>query len=215
MISQLITLPYKTARLPLSLADKTLGDRLPETSAPRVLLDRAIGSADKLAGSVLGDQVIAQRGADRLERSSKLVTADRLDQQADARRAEARATVVEGTQEAAQKRKAAADRVAKGLDEADTVEARGKQAATAQAEKAEEAKKAAVQKRAADRAAVADRRKKATDTTAEAKKKVAQRKAQKELDDARERSQSAAGARADAERLSDLAETKKKTRKSS
>ncbi|MCW2842634.1 MAG: hypothetical protein JWN22_550, partial [Nocardioides sp.] len=66
MISRLITLPYELARLPLLVVDSTLSDRLPETSGPRVTLDRTIGSADKIAGALLGNRDLARRGADRL-----------------------------------------------------------------------------------------------------------------------------------------------------
>ena len=58
MISTLIALPYELARLPLAIVDNGLSSRLPETSGPRVALDRAIGSADKLAGALLrNDQI--------------------------------------------------------------------------------------------------------------------------------------------------------------
>ena len=76
MISTLIALPYEIARSPLAIAENRLSRRLPETAGPRVTLNRAIGSADKLAGTLLGNRAIAQRGADRLERSDKLVTAE-------------------------------------------------------------------------------------------------------------------------------------------
>ena len=215
MISQLISLPYKAARLPLAVADKALGDRLSESSAPRVALDRTIGSADKIAGSVLRNQVIAQQGADRLERSSKLLTAARLEEQADARHEQARETAVTGSREAAQKRRAAQERIAEGVDEADTLEARGKQQAEQQASKAAADKKAAADRRASARRTGADQRKKSADSAASAKTKVAQRKANQELDDARESKQSAAEARSDAERLEDLTEAKKQARKKS
>ena len=213
MISTLITAPYKLARLPLVIIDNTLSERLSETSAPRVTLDRALGSADKLAGALLRDEEIARSGAERIERSEKLVTAARLEQKAAAKRVQARETLTEGRQEASEKRKAASDRVVTGLDEADAAEARGKQEARTKAQKAAAAKKAAAKKRAATRESTVEQRKKRVETAAEAKKKAAQRKAKAELDDARETKQSAAEARADAERLSQLTEAKKQERK--
>jgi len=63
MISTLIALPYEIARLPLTLVDSKLAYRLPETSGPRLTLDRAIGSADKVAGTALGDDPVAEHGA--------------------------------------------------------------------------------------------------------------------------------------------------------
>jgi hypothetical protein len=213
MFSNLIALPYKAARLPLSIVDKAVGDRLPETSAPRVALDRTLGSADVFAGSVLRNPVIAQRGAERLDRSEKLLTAARLEQQAEARREQAVDTAVSGTKEAAQKRKAAQKRVASGLEEADAAEARGKQQAKAEAEKTAAAKKSAAQKRAQTKKSTAEQRKKSAESAADAKTKVAQRKARNELDAAREKKQAAAEARADADRLEELAEAKKQRRR--
>ena len=66
MISTVIALPYELARLPLAIIEDKLGGRLPETSMPRVTLNRVIGSADKLAGTVLSNSEIAGRGVDRL-----------------------------------------------------------------------------------------------------------------------------------------------------
>jgi hypothetical protein len=213
MISTLIALPYEVARLPLTIADNGLVQRLPETSGTRVTLDRAIGSADKLAGALLGNRGIAQRGADRIERSEKLLTAARLEQEAAARREQARDTAAAGRRKATRKRKAAQDRAASGLDEADAAEARGKQQAKAKAAKAASAKKAAADRRAASRTATVEQRKGRVDSVAEARKRSAQRKAKAELDDARKTKQSATEARSDAERLKDLTEAKKQERK--
>lgn len=212
-IKNLIAFPYELARLPLVLVDKKLGDNLPEDSGPGVILDRAIGSADKLAGAVLRNPDIAQRGAERISRSDKLATAARLEEEATARREQARETVTAGRQEAAQKRKAAQKRAASGLEEADVAEARGKQEARAKAAKSAATKKAAADTRAASRAANAETRKKSVESAAEAKKKAAQIKAKNELDDARKTKQAADEARTDANRLSDLAEAKQQERK--
>jgi hypothetical protein len=179
VISTLIALPYEIARLPIVIVDSAVIDRLPDTSAPRVTLDRAIGSADKLAGTLLGNRDIARRGAERIERSERLQTVGRLEQEAEARRGEAC----------------------------------GKKQAKAKAAKTASAKKSAADKRAAGRTAAVAERKARVDTAVSSRKQAAQRKAKAELDDVRETKQSAAEARADAERLSDLAETKKQKRK--
>lgn len=213
MISTVISLPYELARLPLSVVDKTLAGRLDETSTPRVTLDRTIGSADKIAGALLGNVGIARRGADRIERSDKLLTAARLEQEAEARLQQASRTAASGRQEAARKRQEAKDRASSGLVEADAAEARDKQKAKAEAARTASAKKAAADQRAASRKATVQQRKGRVDSAAEAKKKSAQRSAKAELDDARATKQSAAEARADAKRLSDLAAAKKQERK--
>ena len=213
MISTLIALPYEIARLPLVYVDSRLSDRLPETSGSRVTLDRAIGSADKLAGSVLRNRAIAERGADRIQRTDKLVAAARLEHAAAERREQAAETAATGRQEAAQKRKAAQNRAASGLEEAAAAEARGKQEAKDKATKAAAAKQAAADKRAASRDAAAEQRRKNVESAAEAMKKAAEREAQAERDEARETKQAAAETRDDAERLGDLAEAKSQERK--
>lgn len=213
MINTLIALPYELARLPLTLVDKTLAGRMDETSAPRVTFDRAIGSADKLAGALLSNRNLAQRGAKRLERSDKLVTAVLLEQQAEVRRTEAAQKLESGRDEAARKRQQAKDTAASGLVEADAAEARAKEQAKTKATRSAAAKKAAANKRAATKTATAKQRKANATRAVEAKKTAAQRSSKEELKDARETKQSAAEARVDAERLSDLADTKKQERK--
>ena len=212
-ITSLIALPYELARMPVVLVDNSLSTRLPDDSVPRVILDRAIGSSDKLAGSLLRNPDIAQRGADRIERSGKLATAARLEQEAATRREQAEETIVSGRQQAAKKREAARDRVTAGLAEAEAAEARGKQEAEARAAREAADKKAAADERAAKRATTIEQRKDRVESAAETKKKATQRKARSELDEARESRQTAAEARADAERLSDLTEARKKDRK--
>lgn len=213
MISTLIALPYELARLPFTTVDQRLSRRLPETSLPRTTLDRAIGSADRLAGALLRNDQIAARGADRIERSAKLAQAARFEDQADAQREAARDAVETGRQEAAQKREAAAERASSGLAEAKKAEAKGKQQATANAKKTAAAKKKAADKKAATRTETVEQRKKRVDATAEAKKKAARDEAKADLADARKSREAAADSLADAEVLSDLTEAKKAERK--
>ncbi|HET9996458.1 MAG TPA: hypothetical protein VFQ17_03025 [Nocardioides sp.] len=213
MLDTLIALPYQLARLPLTVVDKTLVGRLSATSVPRVTLDRVIGSADKLAGEVLGNDDIAQRGVDRIERSDKLLTAARLEQEAQTLLGQASQTAAAGRQQATRTRHKAKDRAASGLVAAESVQARGKQKAKATATRRASAKKAAADHRAASRTTAIEGRKDRVDSTAETKKKSTQRSAKTKLDEARKTRQSAAEARADAKRLSDLAQAKKQTGK--
>ena len=212
MIKNLIALPYELARLPLAVADQQLADRLPETSVPRLTMDRTLGSAATVAGAVLRNRDIADRGAERLERSGKLTKAARLEQEAELRREQARSAAESGQEEAAAKRQAAQERAEKGLDEAATAEARGKQQAKATARKSAAAKKSAADQKAQSREAAAEQRQERAEATAEAKKKAAQQEAKAELDEARQDKQEADEARADAERLSELTEAKKQER---
>lgn len=213
MIKQLIALPYEISRLPLALAEDSLAKRLPEDSGPRVGLERAIGTADKLAGAVLRNPEIAKRGADRLDQSQKLATAARLEREAERRHEQARQTAHEGHQEAKQMRADAQERAVKGLEEADVTEARAKQQAKERAQKAAAMKKAAATQKARTKKTAAESREKAKTAAAEAKKKTAQKKAKAELEDARESKQAADAARADADRLEELTEAKKQQRR--
>jgi hypothetical protein len=212
MISTLVALPYEIARLPLALVDSTLSDRLPETSAPRVTLDRALGSADKLAGRLTGNSSIAQRGTERLDRLDKRVTAARLEQDAAAKREKADATFAQGRQQAATKRSAAKERVASAPDKAEAAEVRGKQEAKLQARATATAKKKSADERAVKVVETAEQQQKRKEAAAEARRKAAQRRAKAKADQARETEESAAEARSDAERLSDLTEAKKQER---
>ena len=60
MITTLIALPYKIARLPLTVVDRSLASRWPETSSTRVGLDRVLGSSDRFAGDLLGNRELAE-----------------------------------------------------------------------------------------------------------------------------------------------------------
>ena len=159
MIRTLIALPYELARLPFVMIDNRLAARTADDAGSRLALDHVIGSADKFAGTVLRDRGIAQRGADRLERSETLAKAAQLDEEAAARREQASKQAAAGRRQATQKRKAAQERAAKGLDEADAAEARGKREAKAKATKAANARKAAADKKAATATATAEQRK--------------------------------------------------------
>ena len=213
MISTLIALPYELARLPVVIVDKNLSDRLPESSGPRVGLDRAIGAADKLAGTLLGNRAIARRGADRIERSVKLVTAARLEHEGEARREQAQQAAVAGRRQSAAKRRAAQRRAATGLAAAATAEARGKQEAKAKAAATAAANKAAADQRAADRAGKVEERRERAVSAAEAKKQGTQRGVEDDLADARTTKRTAAARRSDADRLGDLTTAKKQVRK--
>jgi hypothetical protein len=214
MISTVIALPYELARLPFAVLDTSLA-ALAEESAPRLTLNRAIGVSDRFAGAVLRNGKIAQRGADRIERSRKLQLATQLEREAATRREQAHDTAIAGTRRATAQRNAAQVRAVSGLKEADAAESRGKTQAKAKAAKTASAKKAAATKRAAARTATVEKSEARVDAAAQAKKQAAQRAAKAELDGARRTKQAATRSRADADRLTQLADAKKQQRKQS
>jgi len=124
-----------------------------------------------------------------------------------------RGFAADARREADQKRRAAQKRAASGLEEADAAEARDKRQARAKAAKTASAKKAAATNRAAARTADVEKGKARAVSLADARKKAAESQARSELDEARTTKKSAAATRADADRLSELAETKKQQRK--
>lgn len=79
VIATVIALPYEIARTPLAAVDRRLSQLLPETSGPRVALDKAIGTADRLAGTVLLNSDIARRGSERLERTEARLAEARVE----------------------------------------------------------------------------------------------------------------------------------------
>ena len=213
MISTLIALPYELARLPLVVVDDSLSDRLSETSGARVTLDRTIGSADQLVGALLRNRNIAERGADRIERSDKLLTAARLEEEAAAAASRPARRPPPAVGRPPQKRKAAQDRAASGLDEADAAEARGQ--AGGQGARREGRRRQEGRSRPASRQPHRHR------GAAQAAGRVSgggeeEGRAARGQDRARRRPREQAGrrrGRADAERLSDLTEAKKQARK--
>jgi hypothetical protein len=213
MISTLVALPYKLARTPLALIDSTLSQRLPETSAPRTALDLVIGSTDKFAGALLGDQELGRRGEERIERSGTLRKAAQREHQADAKWKQAEQVASSGREDAVRKRETAEDRAAESLELADVVEADEKREAKAEARKQAAARKRAADQEAERRTDTIEQRKQRVSAATEAKKKAGQRQAKAMFDQAREAEMDAAQSRGDAEKLEDLAATKKRQRK--
>lgn len=212
MISTLIALPYAAARLPLTVIDRGLTSRLPESSAVRLTVDRTIGTADRAAGAFLHHDALTARGTARIERVDALVEATRLQKQADERRAAAERVADDGRREAEQKRQAAAERVASGATEATKAERQGKEQATRKAQTKASEKKVAADEVAARRTETVEQRKDRVASAAEAKKKAARTKAKAGLDEAKKAKKAATEAHADAEVLDDLVEAKKDER---
>ena len=195
MTNNLLTIPYKLARLPIGLVDERVTERLPEGSAPRTAIDRALGSADKLAGSLLRDPDLAARGAERIERSERLAAAAHLEAEAEALREDAQ------------------DRASAGLQDADEIEERRSAQAREAADQEAERKKAAAAKRAEARRADAEKRKQREQEAAEATKQSAQDDAKQRLEDAAQTTRSARSKKVDAEQLEELADAKAEQRR--
>ena len=211
----LLTVPYEITCAPLTLVDTQIARRLPQDSPPRLAFDRALGTYDQLAGRLLANEAIAQQGTDRLRRSSNLAQATVLEREAAARREQAAQVGQAGRDSAQQKRQAAQQRAEDGLDAAQDTERRGKQAAASDARGQAARDKQAIQQRTDERSGAIRQGLTQSDQAANARQTAARKTAKAKLDDVAETKGDARSARADANKLGDLADAKENERKAS
>jgi hypothetical protein len=208
----LLVVPYKFYRLPLAVVDEQVARRLPADSAPRSVFDRALGSYDRLAGHLLGDVAVAERGSDRIARSTKLAGAVALERDAAAHRDQAAEEIESGQRSAAAKRKTAQQRLADGLDEANARERQGKQRAAAQARADATRNKQQADARTKQRVGAIQQGLQKADAVTDVKLQQTRRGANAKLDQARATKTAANSARARADQLGQLAATKRNSR---
>jgi hypothetical protein len=208
----LLTVPYQLTRTPLVLVDVQLARRLPEDSRPRLLLDRVLGSYDQLAGRLLDDPHLAQRGVDRVQRSGKLANAVALEREAAQRREAAETIAAAGQRQAAETAQQAQDRLDGGLEEAETTERDEKRAAAADARAAAARKKKQAGQRTARRLASVEQKVNRAETVANTRTANAQKTAKAKLDDAAGERAKARAKRDDADQLAHLTTAKRQSR---
>ena len=208
----LLAVPYKFYRLPLAVVDEQVARRLPADSALRLVFDRALGSYDWLAGRLLGDVAVAERGSDRIARSAKLAGAVALERDAAAYRDQAAEEIGSGQRSAAAKREKARQRLADGLDEANARERQGKQRAAAQARADATRGKQQAAARTKQRVGAIQQRLQKADAVTDVKLQQTRRGADAKLDQARATKAAANSARARADQLGQLAATKRNSR---
>lgn len=209
----LLTMPYQLSRGPITLIDLAVAHRLPADSAPRLVFDRAVGSYDRLAGRLLRDRTLVQRGTERVGRADKLADAATLEQQAAERRSAADEAARAAQQDAADKMDEAHERVEAGVRDARTAERRGKNAAAAKARTARARSKEQADAIAARRVRTTRQRVGAVEQAAEARTDSARRTAKAKLADVSKQRSAASAERSDADRLDRLAATKRQARK--
>ena len=208
----LLAVPYKFYRLPLAVVDEQVARRLPADSAPRLVFDRALGSYDRLAGHLLGDVAVAERGSDRIARSAKLADAVALERDAAANRDQAAEEIDAGQRSAAVKRKTAQQRLADGLDEANARERQGKQRAAAQARADATRNKQQADARTKKGVGAIQQGLQKVDAVTDAKLLQTRRGTNAKVDQARATKTAANSARARADQLGQLAATKRNSR---
>jgi len=208
----LLALPYNFYRLPLAVVDEQVASRLPADSAPRLVFDRALGSYDRLAGHLLGDVAVAERGSDRIARSAKLADAVALERDASAHRDQAAEEIESGQRSAAVKRKTAQQRLADGLDQAKARERQGKQQAAAQARAHATRNKQQADARTKQGVGAIQQGLQKADAVTDVKLQQTRRAANAKVDQARATKTAANSARARADQLGQLATTKRNSR---
>ena len=205
---------YKALRLPATLLQSQVVVRfLDEDSKLRLGFEKALGSLDERAGSLLANPTLSERGRLLRRRSEILGKAVELEAVADQRKQAAEATLREGRKKAdktrteAQKKQKAG--VQKALREEQAEKARIEREAAARVQAEKERVEAQAEAKVAAVTEQLDRQETRIDLTEKAR--TAAPKAQ--LEDALSEKQVADAERAKAERLAELADAEKNARK--
>ena len=205
---------YKALRLPATLLQsQVVGRFLDEESKVRLRFEKALGSLDEKAGSLLANDSLSERGRLLRRRSEILGKAVELEAVADQRKQAAEATLREGRKKADKTRTAAqkAQRagVQKALREEQAEKARVEREAAARVQ----AEKARVEDQAEAKVAAVTSQLDAQESRIEQTEKARTAAPKAQLEDAVAEKKTADAERAKAERLGDLAEAEKDARK--
>ena len=205
---------YKALRLPATLLQTQVVVRfLEQDSKLRLGFEKALGTLDERAGSLLADSALADRGRVLRRRSEILGKAVELEAVADQRTAAAEATLREGRKKADKTRKQAEQAQRQGVQQALRTEKQEKQRIERQTAARAKAEKQRVE-------AQAEAKVKAVTSTLDAQEsridaaemaRTAAPKAQ--LEDAVVQKKTADAERAKAERLAQLADAERESRK--
>lgn len=205
---------YQIARLPLQLIEDQVAARLGSEAPTRLFYERSFGALDATVGNLLGDPQLKKRGAALVERSHALSKAAQLDttatrnrEQADTRLAATRNQVVTDLNEA---RNATKQQAVEARTKAD----QRKRAADETAEKRTAAAKKQADEAAAQRQKTAEMVKRQQEAQIRAAEQTATKAAESKLDDAQAKRGEAAGKRARADRVEELADIEKQKRRS-
>jgi hypothetical protein len=205
---------YTVLRLPLTVVETQVVARLlDEESALRLAFERAVGTLDSNVGRLLGDADLTRRGAPHRRRADILEEAAQLDEKAAARKAQATATLREGKQGAEAQRAQAEHRAEADAKALRTRQQAERRAAQDKAQAAAGAKAAAVERQAEARLDAEAEALDARVTTIEARAEARKAAPKAQLEDAVKVSQQATQERRTADRLGELADTEKASRR--
>lgn len=207
---------YTLLRLPLTLVERQVVARfLDEESHVRLGFEKALGGLDASVGRLLDDDDLTRRGSALARRAEVLTTAIALDEKAEARKQEAASTLSSARQEADRRRTQAED---KAQQEAVAVRERQqaeKRAAAEQAEAKARARTEAVARETAARVAAEEKELEARTSRVEERTQARTAKPKAQLQEAGALRADAQRDRKTADRLADLAEAERASRKSS
>ena len=207
-------LQYKLVRLPYTLLESTVVTKLlADDSALRLSFEKALGSLDERAGRFLGDPQLEKRGAALRRRSDVLGTAVKLETKAQTRKAEAEQTLKAEKKAAGQERSEAQQTRVQGLQEARQTERDEKARIAHESEAREKAEKQRVEAAAEQRKQDAQHKADAAKKRIEADEKADTEAPKAQLKEASELAKEADKKRSKAERLGDLADVEKETRR--
>jgi hypothetical protein len=208
-------LSYSALRYPFTVAEGQLVTRrLDDDSAARLSYERFLGSLDRAAGHVLGDEGLVRRGQALSRRADFLEQAERLDAKAEARRTEADRKLSDEQEQSRQARQDAAAERGQRLAAARRQEQQEKEQAKRDQVEMEATAAAEAEQEAQARAAAADeaegaRRQQIAD---QQERRTQAPRAQRSQ--ATEKRVAARQRRAEADRLDELADTERQSRKS-
>ncbi|MDT7572400.1 MAG: hypothetical protein QOE05_2574 [Actinomycetota bacterium] len=207
-------LEYRALRLPATLLETQVVVRfLAEDSAVRLGFEKALGTIDEKAGSLLGNDTIASRGHALRRRSEMLEKAVELEAKAEARKSAAATKLEKGKKAAEQTReqakRAAREGVQQTLQEERAEKNRAEQEAAARLRAETERVEAEARAKAEAIEAQLDAQERRIDQTTKAR--TAAPKAQ--LATAVDEKKQAQAERTKAERLAKLADAEKETRR--
>jgi len=205
---------YQIARLPLQLIEDQVAARLGSEAPARLFYERSLGALDATVGKLLGDPGLEQRGAALVERSNALNKAAQLDATATRKREQADAKLESTRDEVVTDINDARDATEQQAVDARITAGQRKRAADEAAEKRTAAANKQADESAAQRKKAAESAKRQQEAEIRAAEGAVTKAAESKLDDAHAKRGAAAGKRAQADRVEELAEVEKQKRRS-
>lgn len=207
------TVEYSALRLPLTVLHRGL-TRLDDESPVRLSFERGLGSLDATVGRVLGSPELTRRGATLTRKAEVLEKAVALETKAAERKQQANAELQQSKQTAERKRVAATKQAqdeARSLHEQQQAERR---AAEQQAQAEAKARTAAAEREAQAKIDAAERDADEKVSTIEQRTQARTAKPKAQLKDAASLASEAERERVTAERMAELADAEKASRRS-